>query len=86
MKNMKTDRGFQYISEEVYASNPPAVSRLLQQSSAIDCEYEHGLNNPGSSYLWIGEDHHLSREEVRKFVAVLNHWLDTGRLFDDSQG
>lgn len=30
------------------------VECSLQQSSAIDMESEDGLENPGSSYLWLG--------------------------------
>jgi hypothetical protein len=51
--------------------------RAVQQSSETreDC-----LDDPGSSFLWIGELH-FSRSEVATMRNYLNRWLDTGRLF-----
>ena len=53
--------------------------RLFQESSAKG-DYEDSLDRPGSSFLWIGRNHHLNREEVAEFVKHLQRWLDTGSL------
>jgi hypothetical protein len=36
--------------------------------------------NPGSSFLWVGDDLHLNREEIEELVAVLEDWLEHKRL------
>jgi hypothetical protein len=56
----------------------------LQQSSAID-DTERGLNNPGSSYVWLGvgcysERMHLHRYHVQELIGVLQGWLKDGQL------
>lgn len=48
----KTSRGFSILNFEDSYGLPCSV----QCSSAVDFDYENGLNNPGSSYLWIGID------------------------------
>ena len=55
------------------------MERVIQESSAIG-DYSDALDNPGSSFLWIGEDHHLNREQVDFLVKAMQHWLDHGRL------
>lgn len=83
MKVSRTGRGFVMITQEKYQNQPGEMTRLVQESSAIG-DYDDAMNNPGSSYLWIGNDHHLNREEVGKLIEHLQFWLDTGRLNVDS--
>jgi hypothetical protein len=78
MKLTKSDRGFEFLNHDTY-ENKPKAGRLASQSSAIG-DYEDSLDRPGTSFLWIGNDHHLNREEVRQFVAHLTAWLKTGSL------
>lgn len=78
MKLIKSDRGFEVIIHD--SSNELSKGiRLVQQSSAVG-PYEDSLDKPGSSYLWIGRDHHLNREEVSELVDHLKSWLETGSL------
>jgi hypothetical protein len=72
MEMKPTGRGFAAI----YCKNYPKFeqARLVQESSAIR-EYDDAMNNPGSSCLWVGDDFHLNREQVRELVGVLQHWL-----------
>jgi hypothetical protein len=81
VKNVTTERGFQIVTHEIYVADPPEDGRLVQASSAIG-DYEDSFDRPGSSFLWVGRDHHLNREEVAELVARLSHWLSTGRLFE----
>lgn len=74
-----TDRNFQLLTHPVYTCADQA-SRLVQCSSAIDSAAPGGLERPGSSFLWIGQDHHLDRAEVRELIGHLEAWLATGRL------
>jgi len=78
--NSKTSRGFDLIEFEDQNQNPCE----LQQSSAID-DTERGMNQPGSSYVWLGvakypERMHLHREHVTELITVLRGWLETGKL------
>lgn len=79
MKTEKTDRGFIVILHEKYQNKSGETTRLIQESSAIG-DYENSFNCPGSSYLWIGNDHHLNREEVADLITRMQYWLETGRL------
>ncbi len=58
--------------------------RLAAQSSAIG-DYEDSFERPGSSFLWIGDYHHLNREEVQQLVNHLQSWLKTGSLVEQSE-
>ena len=75
----KTQRGFQIIR---FADGNDEVCEL-QQSSSID-DTEHGLNQPGSSFLWLGREGtdriHLHREHVRELIQVFQGWLIDGKL------
>lgn len=73
----RTERGFGLLKHNAFASNNEV--RLAQHSSSIG-DYEDSLQRPGSSALWIGQDHHLNREEVAQFIAHLQSWLKTGSL------
>lgn len=70
-------RGFRIIVCEASSSNE--MPRLVQESSAVG-DYEDSLEKPGSSFLWVGDKHHLNREGVAVLVKSLEHWLETGRL------
>ena len=78
---MKADnkcRGFITITHPEYL-DCEKESRLVQESSKIGT-YEDSMGNPGSSYLWIGKDHHLNREEVGQLIFAMQVWLDFKRL------
>ncbi len=53
--------------------------RLLKESPTVG-DYKDSIENPGSSYLWVGHDHHLSRDEVTEMISMMQHWLDHKRL------
>ncbi len=68
MKAEVTGRGFAVVTHEKYQNKRGEMTRLIQESSAI------------GDFLWVGQDHHLNREEVAELVSRLQHWLETGRL------
>jgi hypothetical protein len=78
MDVVNSDRGLEYIHFE---NRPHSTqkSRLVSQSSAVG-DYTDSASRPGSSNLWVGAHHHLSREQVRELVQHLNNWLETGSL------
>jgi hypothetical protein len=78
MKIVRSDRGFFFLMHPTYLP-PHDEGRLASESSAIG-DYDDSMDNPGSSFLWIGDDHHLNREEVKEFIQHLRQWLKTGRL------
>jgi hypothetical protein len=81
MREFKSDRGFQAVIHDGYDTDKSrGEHRLVGQSSAVG-DYKDSLDKPGSSFLWMGEHHHLNREEVAKLIGYLQHWLDTGLLF-----
>ena len=75
MKRTNTCRGFDLVTHPTYTSGEEL--RVIQQSSAVG-DYEDALDRPGSSYLWVGRDHHLNREEVDQLVTYLKRWLEDG--------
>ena len=79
MKTIETDRGFRIVTHERYTGEPKKETRLIQESSAIEGG-ELAFENPGSSFLWIGQDHHLNREEVSDLIEKLQFWIDNKRL------
>lgn len=79
MRTTGTIRNFRIVIHNKYASEPEKDTRLVQESSAVG-DYEDSWNKPGSSFLWIGEDHHLNREEVSELIEKLQFWLDNKRL------
>lgn len=78
MRIKKSERGFNFLVHARYAQ-PHDDVRLASQSSAIG-NYADSYDRPGTSFLWIGELHHLNREEVAEYVAHLSSWLATGSL------
>ena len=79
MKAKQTERGFIIIEHEMYASLDHNKTRLIQESSILG-DYQDSLDNPGSSCLWIGKDHHLNREEVKELIEYMQYWLDNKGL------
>ena len=79
MQFSRSDRGFEFITHAPYPPDCGADERLVSQSSVIG-DYEDAMDRPGSSALWIGEHHHLNREEVAELVAYLTRWMATGHL------
>lgn len=76
MHIVKSERGFEFLQHPEYVP-PWADKRLASQSSAVG-DYDDA--RPGTSFLWIGDDHHLNREEVSQLVRHLLAWLATGSL------
>lgn len=64
----------------MHPSYPTGMRRRLVQESSLVGDYEDAMARPGSSALWIGEEHHLNREEVAELVGHLQRWVDTGSL------
>lgn len=77
MRCKETDRGFRMIEAPIYEGRQP--TRLVWESSAIG-DYPDAMKRPGSSYLYIGTEHLLNREQVKELVDRLSHWLEQGRL------
>lgn len=75
--------GFAVVTHPNYRS-PNKDTRLIQESSAVG-DYPDSMDNPGSSFLWVGNDHHLNREEVTELVSRLLWWLKTGHLVVDEE-
>lgn len=71
-----TGRGFGIIRARHFSCD--FVSRVVQESSICG-----DRPDPGSSFLWIGENHCLDRNEVRELVSSIQNWLERGRLVDD---
>ena len=83
MRSEKMPRGFVTVFEEKYQNECGKYTRLIQESSAIG-DYDDSMSKPGSSFLWVGQDHHLNREQVRELIQRMEHWLSTGRLAVDA--
>ena len=79
MEGVKTQRGFTVVEHEKYADEARTQTRLVQESSAVG-DYNDALDNPGSSFLWVGQDHRLNREEVEDLIDRMAEWLVMGRL------
>ena len=76
MKAIESERGFIHIVHPLYVNQLDA--RVISESSAIG-DYKDS-DQPGSSYLWVGDGHHLNREEVQELIKLMQHWLDHKRL------
>lgn len=75
MKVVTTERGFQGLEHDA------RHGWLLCVSGAIAWQkYADAFDRPGSSFLWVGDRHHLDRDEVRELVGYLQRWLETGSL------
>lgn len=78
MKVVKSDRGFRIVVHPTYLGKN-SLGRVFGESSAVG-NYDDSLEKPGSSYLWVGEHHHLNREEVAELIGYMQTWIDAGRL------
>lgn len=78
MHTEQSDRGFLHLIHPAYLP-PHDLQRIISESSVVG-DYDDSWDRPGSSALWVGEHHHLTREQVRELVAHMQTWLDTGRL------
>lgn len=78
MQISKTKRGFSSVLMENYP--PDGKQTILVRESSMVGDYPDALRNPGSSALWVGDHHHLSREDVAELVGYMRHWLRMGRL------
>jgi len=90
MRSRRTQRGFIVVKHPTYGSETVSEQRLIQESSAISEEtmnrpYGHRLARAGTSFLWVGEDHHLDRREVWGLVRRMVRWLAVGRLKVDEE-
>ena len=83
MKAVKTARGFSMVEHPNYPDGD--MVRALQASSAIDMRYEDSFDKPGSSYLWVGPELHLNREDVAEMIVHMQRWLDTGSLTEGEE-
>jgi len=75
MKVEHTNRGFGLVKHIDYGVEVTSHSRLIQESSAIG---DSPHRECGSSFLWVGEHHHLNRDEVRELTGLMIRWLATG--------
>ena len=82
MKAEKTGRGFIIVTHEKYQNKPGEMIRLIQESSAVG-DHEDSFDMPGSSFLWVGEDHHLDRDHVVELISRMEYWLENKRLMVD---
>ncbi len=71
MKTTISNRGFHFIKKD--------EERIVSESSAIG-DYEDSFDIPGSSYLWVGGEVQLNREEIAQLRDALTHWLENKRL------
>lgn len=74
-----TIEGHRLIESESCADKTK-MAVVVQESHAVN-NYIDYYNDPGSSFLWIGTDHHFNRDEVQELVGYLNNWVQTGKLF-----
>lgn len=82
MHSEKTEHGIMFVMEEEYPNGKGKSAQLISESLAIG-DYEDSWDKPGSSFLFVGERHHLNREQVLELIERMLHWLKTGRLAED---
>lgn len=68
MKLIKSERGFMFLMHRNYTE--PVESRVISESSA----------DPLGKYLWIGQNHHITRREAKQLAKHLQRWIETGTL------
>lgn len=78
MKLTTTERGFERIEHPIHKAHR-VDSRLIQQSSAVG-HYPDSLLRPGTSFVWVGDKHHLNREQALELAYRLIAWAETGSL------
>ncbi len=77
MEVVENGRGFPML---IHPSYPKGRQQALVIQSSIVGDYEDAMERPGTSALFVGPDHHLSREEVGQLVTHLRAWLEHGDL------
>lgn len=78
MEVKSTSRGFRFIEHLMYPLDGSSGA-VVRESSAIG-DYHDSYNCPGSSYLWVGDNHHLNREEVARLIEYMQDWLKYKRI------
>ncbi len=78
MRIEKSERGFEFLYHPRYL-DPHDDIRVVSQSSAIG-NYDDSMEKPGSSFLWVGDELHLNRDEITELRDHLTTWLETGLL------
>lgn len=73
MREEKLSNGFPALMHPRYPSGQGEAPIAAASTMA-------GGGMPGSDFLFIGKDHHLSREEVVEFVNRLDRWVMTGHF------
>lgn len=73
-----SDRGFTTLHHPNYI-NGQKYDRLVSESSAVGT-YEDSMDKPGSSFLWVGNAHHLNRDDVKELILFMECWLECGEL------
>jgi hypothetical protein len=68
MKLEKSDRGFMFVMHKNYTDSD--VTRVISESSA----------GPLGKYLWVGQNHLITRAEAKQLVKHLQRWIETGTL------
>lgn len=77
MRLTQSDRGFHFVMHPLYSGERQGEEeRLVSESSCVG----DGKGKPGSRCLWVGDNHHLSRDEVRQLERYIHRWLTTGTL------
>ena len=79
LRTVVSGRGFTFVKKPDVEDAKQMV-RVISESSAIG-PYPDSLENPGSSYLWLGpEGVQINREEAQELVYMILHWLYNKRL------
>ena len=77
MEIKQNQRGFKFIEYPQYLNGE---NKFLIGESSVIRDYKDSFKKPGSSCLWIGNDHHLNREEVQELINHLKYWLKNKTL------
>ena len=73
------DSELQHARTSAWCTGPARDAMLIQEASSTG-NNDNAHEVPGSSFLWVGNEHKLNREEIAQLIAKMQHWLDTGRL------
>ena len=81
MRTVKSDKNYVHVE---HPDTQGEVMSLISESSAVG-PYPDAMNNPGSSFLRVGERIMLNREEVAELVERMQFWLKYRRLKMDDE-
>jgi hypothetical protein len=81
MRIKVSDRGFISLMHREEVSSDVEV-RVVSESSKMGT-YSDSEANPGSSFLWVGEQVQLNREEADRLAKSIQYWLKNKRLPHD---